>query len=414
MEYLVINNSIYPQLSPRSTRGATTLIASVLAGDGIMDEETVRGVQFRGAALVCGMPRNSQYSAPASDSAHVPLSSLPHDRDAFTKMQTTLKTQQHNPARTGRVDDLFDPSSSSMQSPAKASAAAQAARRDKMAAVMGAGRGSIFGAMLEVGHEDRTDPVSCWQKTRTHVWSIFSIRADNRMAVTNFKLRVGSVVFTVASLSCFVVMLIFCYLTPTPSATLIILALVWGLVCVPIGAIYQYMLWEKQTVAKQSATSTGNAVSWRLEWFIEWKYRLILLLLLMTVLFHMGLTTFVVQASNKQVMEQVLISFNKEVLEQTSSRPGYLIALTALVAGVGIGLSVEAFLHHTRLIKYDNFDDVERRHRPIVSMHSVVDRIHRPSLHELFSSLSLSHRAFAPALALIIFPSRRSARAARL
>ena len=44
----------------------------------------------------------------------------------------------------------------------------------------------------------------------------------------------------------------------------------------------------------------------------------------------------------------------------------YLIALTAFIAGIGIVLSVQAFLHHTHLIKYDNFDDVERRHRPMI------------------------------------------------
>ena len=47
--------------------------------------------------------------------------------------------------------------------------------------------------------------------------------------------------------------------------------------------------------------------------FIEWKYRLIVLLLMMTVLFHMGLTTFVVQASQQQVMEQVTVAFQEKV-----------------------------------------------------------------------------------------------------
>ena len=34
---------------------------------------------------------------------------------------------------------------------------------------------------------------------------------------------------------------------------------------------------------------------------------------MMTVLFHMGLTTFVVQASQQQVMEQVTVAFQEKV-----------------------------------------------------------------------------------------------------
>ena len=177
--------------------------------------------------------------------------------------------RQHNPAarplprasalKTGRLDDLtFDPLTS--PSSRGSQATKHANQRDKMAKIMGAKRSSIFGAMLEVGHEDPKDPVSCWQQTRKQVWSIFSIQATNRMAVTNFKLRVGSTVFTVASLSCFVAMLIFCSLTPSLSATLIIITAVWGLVCVPVGGIYHYMLWVKQTETKQSATSTGKCL----------------------------------------------------------------------------------------------------------------------------------------------------------
>ena len=205
---------------------------------------------------------------------------------------------------------------------------------------------------------------SKWEKIKEMAWETVGMRKTNRMGIMNHKLRIASGVFTVTSLACFVIMVLFTTQTPTSSATLIVLACVWGTICVPIGLIYQYMLWQKQTKTKQSATSTSNAVTWRLEWFIEWKYRLILLLLVMTVLFHMGLTTFVVQAANGQVMEKVAKSFTEGTDKWPEFPPGYLIAPQCIVAGFGIVMDISNFLYHTKLIKYDNFDDTGKRHRP--------------------------------------------------
>ena len=88
----------------------------------------------------------------------------------------------------------------------------------------------------------------------------------------------------------------------------------------------------------------------------------------------------------------------------------YLIALTAFIAGIGIVLSVQAFLHHTHLIKYDNFDDVERRHRPMIraclcvaidliligcSIGAMINKWNSGKLtHYETSYLSLSHYCF--------------------
>ena len=239
----------------------------------------------------------------------------------------------------------------------------------KVEQMTGSHRDSVTAGLVNPQNLTMEAAKSRWEKAKEVAWEAVGMRKTNRMGITNIKLRIASGVFTVTSLACFIVMVLFTTQTPTASATLIILACVWGTVCVPVGLIYQYILWQKQTKKKQSTTSTSNAVTWRLEWFIEWKYRLILLLLIMTVLFHMGLTTFVVQAANDngertQVLEQVEKSFAEGTEKWEDFPPGYLIAPQCGVAGFGIIMDIWNFLYHTKLIKYDNFDDTGKRHRP--------------------------------------------------
>ena len=177
---------------------------------------------------------------------------------------------------------------------------------------------------------------------------------------TNLKLRLEAVALVIAVLVLLATMVAFTTRTKELSATLVTISCAFGLVIAPIAA-YIFMLFTKQTNKATSSTSFGLKVTWQLDWFVEWKYRLILILLLTNFIFHQGLTVFVVQASGSFVL-----SVAKDALSKSPAIAGIAVAFAG-IALVGIAADLRAFWFHTTIIKYDGFDETTRRHRPLMT-----------------------------------------------
>ena len=161
---------------------------------------------------------------------------------------------------------------------------------------------------------------------------------------TNSKLRATSLFLALCLLAVLGHMVYFVANTPTLSVTLIVLTVIWGLLMTPI-MIYTFFLWTKQTQKAPSGTSFGLKVTWQLDWFVEWKYRLILMLLLTNFIFQQALTTFVVQSSGTFITTVTSKAFGENPFTAA------LIPTVGLTTICGIVLDVRLFYFHTNIIK---------------------------------------------------------------
>ena len=177
---------------------------------------------------------------------------------------------------------------------------------------------------------------------------------------TNVKLRVASLALAFSNFAAFWHLLYFAVNTPTLSPTLVVLTSIWGLLITPI-AIYTFFLWTKQTTPAPAQNAFGLKVTWQRDWFVEWKYRLILMLLLTNVVFQQALTTFVIQSSGTFITTVVRDAFAGE-----NTFTAALIPTVLVTSLVGIVVDLRNFYFHTLIIKHDGFDETTRRHRPIV------------------------------------------------